>query len=156
MRISRDILKALRSEIDATLKEVGKKYSINLKAGNATFSDTNFTFKLEGAVITANGTILKKESEDFKRNAILYGLKPEDLGRRFQDNGRAFEITGLKPKASRYPILAKNLSTGQTFKFTSSHVKRCLGNMILLDHQTVPAPQVDMSKIPESLRYLLK
>jgi hypothetical protein len=98
---------------------------IALKGG--TYSDNNISSRIVISVKGDDGEIVTKEAEDFKRYATTYGLKPEDLGERFQDfNQKEFEIVGCKPRSRKYPILVKEVRTGKLVKFGHKAVKSYL------------------------------
>jgi hypothetical protein len=121
-------IRLLRSDLDAALKAVGEKFGINLQTGNARFTSDNVTFKVEASLTLQDGTAVPKEASEFVRYAKLLGLAAEDLGRTFGFNGSTYKIVGAKTTSRKYPILAKNLSNGKTFKFVAADVARWLGN----------------------------
>ena len=123
-KIDKETCKTLREELEKVLEPFGKKFGINASTGSGRFSENNFTLKVEMAVVDSNGNVKNKEAESFKLNAFMYGLKPEHLNQTFKSwTGESFEIIGLATRSSKYPILAKNLETGKTFKFPAEQVK---------------------------------
>jgi len=114
-------------EVNKALAEVGKELGINIvRKGNGTYDDSTFTFKVECALIGADGGVKSKTAEDFKKYATMYGLKPTDFGRTFKTrDGKEFTICGLNTKASKNTIHAKNVK-GATFVFPSEQVKKHL------------------------------
>lgn len=115
--------KLLRTPIEDALKDLATKYGISIKVGNGSFTSANLTFKLELATLDNTGTIQSKEVQDFKRYAVMFGLKATDLGREFLDwSGRKFFIVGAAPRSSKYPILVRN-AKGQRFKFPAKEVQ---------------------------------
>ena len=117
-------LRVLREEIDAALKAVADKHGISLTLGKITFAGDGSTMsgKIEGAV-ARDGQVQTKEAVDFLKYAEVYGLKAEDLGRQFVSKGRWFEITGLRPKAPKRPVLARGVADGQTYVFPVEMIK---------------------------------
>ena len=69
-----------------------------------------------------SGNFTTALEDDFRYYAKEYGLEPEDFGARFVRNGMTFEIVGLKPRNRKYPIIAKNVVTQDTFKFPAETV----------------------------------
>jgi hypothetical protein len=72
--------------------------------------------------VTASGDVLTPEAEAWKRSANRYGFNADDLGGTFVSRGVTYEITGLKTRRPKYPVSAKNLSTGRMHKFPVSLV----------------------------------
>jgi hypothetical protein len=62
--------------------------------------------------------------------ASFYGFKETDLGAKVNLMGSAYEITGLMPRSRKFPVLAKALRTGKTYKFTANDVLLGLGREI--------------------------
>lgn len=124
--ITREGVKAIRNLLDYRLKEVGDDLGMQIKVGNCTYTPTSFTFKLEGAVASKDGTFETKERRDFKANAGFIGLRADDLDATFEARGKKYKIDGYKPRASKYPIMATRIADGKQFKFMLSTVKRGL------------------------------
>lgn len=129
------------ADIRAALKAVADKYGIVFAIKGGTFSPNTYSPKIEFAVVAADGAIMNREAEAFKQLAGMYGLKPEHFGAKFRSGGREFTICGLKSRAGRLPILAKETQSGKTFKFNNEDVARALG---------LPAP---MPAGPDSTRW---
>ena len=125
-KFDRPSLKFLRGEIDTALKAVADKHDIVLKLGNISFSGNNASMKVEASVKNASGEVITKEAEDFKRQAMFYGLEPSDLGKTVTMRGQKYTICGLKPKSTKYPILAKR-GDGAVVKVPLDMIKRALG-----------------------------
>lgn len=124
-QFDRPTVKALRERLDEALADVGLELGLSIKAGNARFGPTNVTFKVEAAVLDAEGSAQTKEATEFKQLAPLYGLQEADLGRTFMFRGKPYEIVGAKFNSPKYPILARNRS-GKVYKFQVEDVKRLL------------------------------
>ena len=124
-KIDRAALKNIRPLVDAALAPLGETMGIKFHAGNCSFGANDFTFKLEGRLPGTDGVFVPKEHQDFKVGAWTLGLEPEDLGRKFEFQGKVFTIDGLKPRSTKYPILGKN-AKGKRYKFRPQDVKRGL------------------------------
>lgn len=117
---------SLRQQLEAALQPFAKENNLAIKFGTARFGSTAVTFKVDVAEISASGDVMSKEVDAFKKNAMLYGLKPEDLGRTFSSNGRTYRIKGLMTRSHRYPILCEDLNKKTMIKFPSETVARAL------------------------------
>jgi hypothetical protein len=120
----RQTIRLLRERIDSALHQIAQEYGISITAGNARFTPENVRLKLELAVIGENG-VESIAAVDFRKYAILLGLKSEDLGKTFLFRGKPYTIVGAKTSSHKYPILAKN-KNGKVYKFQSQDVMRLL------------------------------
>ena len=116
----RDVLQTALESLDVE-PEIGQK--IGFRVGNASFTDSVVTFKVEAATFGENGEKNSKAAEDFKRCAFLWGLSPDDLGKQAEVNGKLVTIVGCKPRSKKYPILARDEKNGKTYKFSATSVK---------------------------------
>jgi len=105
------IVREKMNEALATLEEIG----IHAKVGSISYEDQRASVKVEIAVMGENGEIVSKEASDYERYREMYEL-PE-LGTTFVNRGTVYTITGLKPRSTKYPVLAKR-ADGKSFKFT--------------------------------------
>lgn len=120
--LDRASVRQINSEIESALKAVAEKYGIAIKVGNSRFSNTNCTTKIEIATVAESGEVLTKEAVDFNRYASSMFQITKKLGDTFECRYDTYEIIGLKPRSSKYPVLAKNLANGKTFKFPANAV----------------------------------
>ena len=117
MAISKDLLKALRVDIDAALAEVGKKHGVSLTQGNTRYSVSTFTTKIEGIVLNSSSTgTTSTEQAKYTSEAPICGIDPASYGKSFIDRGTKFKIVGINRKAKKYPIIAQN-DNGTRYKF---------------------------------------
>ena len=112
--ITRDLLKTLRIDINAALVEVAKKHKLAIGAGNASFTASSATFKLNLVNLTGDADTVSscdvrhiKAEHDFKAQAVFYGLQASDLSRSFEYFGSTYVVKGLLPRGQKYPILCE-------------------------------------------------
>lgn len=121
IRFEKQDFPQLRAEIDAALKIVGDKYGLAFHAGNVKYEPHTAEFKLHVSTLSEKGEVIHKEAEDFKRYATVYGLKPEDLGRKYLRGGKTYTVIGCKPLSRTYPILV-SCSDGKKYKMAADSV----------------------------------
>ncbi len=123
----RQTVKNTRNELQAILETLSKEMGCQIKVAGAMFArdGSNCTFKVEFAAISADGTAETKEVTAFRELAAIYGLRPDDFGKTCVSGGQEFTISGLKPKAKRYPILATR-PDGKVYKFSEDMVRIAL------------------------------
>ena len=134
--MDRNKVKELRVAVNAALESVGKEFGMSIKVGNMRYDDTVVNIPVTASMISEDGVVQTPERTDFIALAKFHGLDPEWIDKEFTSRGDTYRICGLKPRSRTYPILAKNLLTGKTFKFGASDVVR---NMVASGHKPVGA-----------------
>jgi len=114
--------KALRVDLDAAIKAVMKKHGITHKIGKMTYNADEITTRLTISNAADQEVVANNQ---FNIHCSSYGLKPTDLNRQFNINGRVFTITGIKPNRRKYPITGTGVQGGR-YKFTAEQVTRNL------------------------------
>lgn len=124
--MDRETVKIIAAKVEAAVRGVAEEHGVQITYKGGNYCESSALLKLEVAEIRC-GEAVTREAEDFRRNANLVGLQPEDLGREFRDwSGDTYKIVGLKPSSRKYPILVKNLRTSKTFKFPEGRVQAAL------------------------------
>jgi hypothetical protein len=114
-------LKVLSADIEKALEPVAKKYGIKFKSAAGSFTETEFSKKIEFFAGASDGESVVDLK--FKKNleyAVLYGMKKiseKDYNKIFVVNGQRYRLAGLNPKAKKFPIIAQSLSTKNYHKF---------------------------------------
>jgi len=122
-RIDKVTLQWLRKTLNTILAEFAAEEGISLKLGNCTFTPSNFIFKLEGALINADGVAETKERDDFKYYATMYGLNASDLDKEFVFRNEKYKVVGLNPRSRKYPINVVRLNDGKRFRMPNHVIK---------------------------------
>jgi hypothetical protein len=110
------------------LSAFARSRGINIAMKGGRFTEQCLTVKLELAT-TSKGVVHTAIAEAFKRHAPLFGLKKSDLGRSFKHAGDSYTIIGLKPRASRFPVVVES-TNGKRFKMPVSYVQQGLGRKV--------------------------
>jgi hypothetical protein len=115
-RINGECMEAVRKVLEANGLALNER-------SRTTYDGSHFSTKFEAAVINDDGTAETVEAVAFKRYAYLYGLDPADFGKSFTSRGTLYVICGLNTRAQKLPILATQVSTGKTYKFSETAVQ---------------------------------
>ena len=124
MNLNSRNVRELSEKITKALEELGRDCNLVLKVNGGTFdhSGTFATLKLEVSTISSQGEVQTKEARAWETYCHRFGFEPEHMGMTFMCNGREFRICGLKPRATKYPVLAKD-ADGKTYKFAPTMVQ---------------------------------
>jgi len=125
-KITRDFLRAINDDLAKAIKAIGEKHGCTLSIGRGTYDDSTAKLAIHIALPDADGNARTKDAIAFERDAFVFGFEPSDLGREFAINGSHYAIAGLKPRSPRFPIIARDVSTGKLYKFPANTVKFAL------------------------------
>lgn len=115
MQIDKNLLTALRADINAALAAVGEKHNVQLLTGNARYSSDNATFKLEVNTIGDSGEAVSKEL------AALRAFYPDIENKQVTLRGEQFTVVGYKTRARKNSFQIKN-AAGTVYVTTASAV----------------------------------
>src|SRR6185369_12352940 len=113
-RIDRDVLRQLRTDIDAALAAVGAKHKVTISCGGATFDDLQATFKLQVKVADP-GALATQARDDFERWAPAIGLEPEWYGAEIVLHDKVYEVVGVAPGRSKNSVKIRRRYDGKGF-----------------------------------------
>ena len=126
MLLNRKIVKELRDtlqrHLDHTLSDTASWIDDNydLSIGNASFNDTEVTFKVNLRLKGAK-TQSQKDLEDY---AEMYKL---DLTKIAKLDGKDFSLSGYRRKARTKPFLIQDLKNGGEYIITTATAKKYFG-----------------------------
>lgn len=120
--ITAQTCKELRKDLNHALEEVLKKHGLEGKATKIGYTDTTVSVKLECNVEGVNPMI-----EQWNRYRVSYNFDDIEFGHELvHPTLGKVSVAGVKPRAPKYPILLKQESTGDVYKFNASDVQRWL------------------------------
>ena len=102
-------LQGLRHEMDYALRAISDKYGITIKAGNASFSGNECTFKVKLNTQGTDGTVITKEAKSWDlykglANGPLDGLSHLNIGDTIYIQGSPYILSGYNTRARKAPI----------------------------------------------------
>lgn len=125
--LNRDVIRDLRTEINAALAAVAAKHGLSMNAGNCSFTSTSATLKLEISTISATGEVISKTLAALRSNAKWLGLTDDHLNATFQIAGHTYKLVGYNQRRYAKPFEIKCLDNGKTYITTKQQVYSALG-----------------------------
>ena len=122
MKITKETVQILRTEINAMLQNLGALpclqhlEGLDISAGNCSFDQDQADFKLS---IKIKGA--KSQSE--KALAICSDYFCLDVSKIGKEQGKSFSLVGYNSKASKYPFEMQDLATGKKYKTSLEHAQ---------------------------------
>lgn len=125
--LTRSNIRRIADRITDELGELAEELGVDIQYGGGNFSPQNATLKLNVNLLSDTGNPITREQTDWEANAVLYGFRPEDLGREFNLPGTGMvKIAGLKTRNRKYPIIVERVSDGARYKLTPQRLSRLL------------------------------
>jgi hypothetical protein len=116
-------IKYIQSKIRAAIVEIEKQENVKIDFGTISYNVAKYTTQM--SVVTLDKS--EKVDSVFKAVCKRLGFTQNIIGMQFHGTNGVYEITDIKTKNRKYPIIAKSLSTGKSFKFSSEHIKKLIG-----------------------------
>ena len=113
MTLNNQLLKEYRADLEKALKVLNEKHGIITKVGAMTYSDTEFSYSTKAEV---GGSKEEIEQRAFDRDRCRFFNFSCEYGTKLTINGDAFKLVGLKPRATKMPIVIQNIATGKKYK----------------------------------------
>jgi len=118
MILNRKIVKDLRETLQSHLLKNMDEFEISV--GNASFSDTEVTYKLNLRLKGAE----TKESMDLNRFAYLYDVVPQKVA---NVHGIDYKLVGYRVRARKQPFIVLNLTNNKEYLFTEDLGRKHFG-----------------------------
>lgn len=129
-RFNRVNLREVRDCLETALATVREETGLSIDLGSCRFGSNSATFKLEVKTLDEDGKAFDESAANFKVFARDFGLEPDDLGKTFMSGLVEFTVSGLKPRNTKYPVIATR-ADGKTFKFSELTVQHYLNGGVL-------------------------
>ena len=108
-------LQTLRVEMDKALQAISNKYGITIKAGNASYSGNECTFKVKCNTKATDGTVITKEAMDWDRHKGFHGMDHLSVGDNITIQGTTYILSGFNTRARKAPVNFKD-TLGRGYK----------------------------------------
>lgn len=119
MKLTKELVTKLRDAINVKMEGLQSEFpSLEIRAGNCTFSPSSATFKLEVRNTGLDGDLNSDEAE-YNRRAMSRGWPA--FGAVFKSGDETYTVCGCKPSNRVYPIIVHDTS-GKRFKMSSRMV----------------------------------
>lgn len=115
----------IQREIDAAVKRVLEANGLQASPSRSRYGARSFSYKVEAAVLTVgeNGVnVSSREAQAFIAYAGILGIENPQaaLGATFTARGVEYVLTGLNPRARKFPLMVTRVSDGRAYKLAQS------------------------------------
>lgn len=120
----------LSAAIEKAIQQVAADHGVTLKAEGGQYGTVKGMIRIAVEVETKAGEMTHAEKE-YRNYAHWLGLDPNGFGKTVIVDGKPFKVSGLKPSAPKFNVLAVCARTGKTFKLMARSIQA-----------QIPAPKV--------------
>lgn len=122
MKFTNEEFENFREDVKKALKDVEKKYCLDIDCGSISYDEFEFSAKL---LCLKRDPNLDVQKTQFERYCGIYGFKAEDYKKCFLDpqNGKTYQFDGFNPKASKNVCMFTCLDNGKKYVGPIAYVK---------------------------------
>ena len=120
MKLNRQIVKDFRAILDDILNDNESLEQFIVKVGNASFDDTEVTFKVNLRLKGAE----TREQKDLRRFAEMDKIDVSKIG---EMRGEKYSLIGYRVKAKTRPYIVQNLHNDKEYIFTTALAQQYFG-----------------------------
>jgi len=120
MKLSKQIVKDFRAILDDILNDNESLEQFIVKVGNASFDDTEVTFKLNLRLKGAE----TREQKDLRRFAEMDKIDTSKIG---EMRGEKYSLIGYRRTAKTRPYIVQNLHNDKEYIFTTAQAQQYFG-----------------------------
>ena len=120
MKLNRQIVKDFRAILDDILNDNESLEQFIVKVGNASFDDTEVTFKVNLRLKGAE----TREQKDLRRFAEMDKIDTSKIG---EMRGEKYSLIGYRRTAKTRPYIVQNLHNNKEYIFTTAQAQQYFG-----------------------------
>ncbi len=121
--ITRDKVLRIQEKIKAAIAQIEKEENVQFDFSSISFSAQRYTTSLTVKTLEKS----EKVESIMERTCKMIGFTQNVIGMEFSFKGSKYEITDIKTKNRKYPVIAIDLVSKTPYKFGVETVKKLLG-----------------------------
>jgi thiamine monophosphate kinase len=108
-----------RQDFQNALKEVSEKYNVTITAGNISYTNIDFTMKVNVKMNEVEGKSF--EQAEFEKYCLMFGFSPDDYGKKAVNLGEEYILVGFYPRKRKQPV--KITKDGKSYIISEERAK---------------------------------
>jgi hypothetical protein len=116
-------IKRIQAKLKSFISELEKEENIKIDFNSIRYNSAYYTTSMKVTTLEKN----EKVSNVFEGICKNLGFTQNIIGMQFHGTNGVYEIVDIKTKNRKYPIIAKSLSTGVSYKYATEHIKKLIG-----------------------------
>lgn len=119
----KDKIATIQLKIKQAIANIEKEENVKISFGNISYNSAYYTSKIKVTSLDETPEVKRV----LKSECTLIGLPQNVIGMKFKKGQDIFEISEIKLRNTKYPVIAKNETNGKFFKFTVPSIKLYIG-----------------------------
>jgi len=121
--ITREKVLQIQNKIKEAIAQIEKDENVKIDFGSLSFNPQKYSTSMTVSTLDKS----EKVESVLERTCRSIGFTQNVIGMTFDFRGDRYEITDIKTKNRKYPVIATETRTKKSYKFSVDTVKRLLG-----------------------------
>ncbi len=121
--ITREKVLKIQSKIKEAIEQIEKDENVKIDFGPLSFNPQRYSTSMTVSTLEKS----EKVESVLERTCRSIGFTQNVIGMSFDFKGDKYEITDIKTKNRKYPVIATEIRTKKSYKFSVDTIKRLLG-----------------------------
>ena len=127
--ITREKILQVQNKIKAAIAEIEKEENVKIDFGTVSFNLQKYSTSMTVSSLEKS----EKVESVLERTCRSIGFTQNVIGMSFDFRGDKYEITDIKTKNRKYPVIALETRTKKSYKFSVDTIKKILGGDKLIN-----------------------
>ena len=127
--ITREKILQVQNKIKAAIAEIEKEENVKIDFGTVSFNLQKYSTSMTVSSLEKS----EKVESVLERTCRSIGFTQNVIGMSFDFRGDKYEITDIKTKNRKYPVIAFETRTKKSYKFSVDTIKKILGGDKLIN-----------------------
>lgn len=121
--ITNEKIDVVQKKIREAILKIEKEENVKIEFGSISFNVVKYLTQMSVTTLEKN----EKTDSVLKNLCKRLGFTQNIIGMRFHGKNGVYEVTDIKTKNRKYPVIAQSISTGTCYKFSTTHIKSLIG-----------------------------
>jgi len=121
--ITREKIIKVQDKIKEAIRQIEKEENVKIGFGSISFTPQKYQTSMSVTTLDKS----EKVESILEKTCRSIGFTQNIIGMTFELRGEKYEITDIKTKNRKYPVIAIRQSTKTSFKFDVNSIKKAIG-----------------------------
>ena len=127
--ITREKILQVQNKIKEAIAQIEKDENVKIDFGTLSFNPQKYSTPMTVSTLEKS----ERVESVLERTCRSIGFTQNIIGMTFDFRGDKYEITDIKTKNRKYPVIATEIRTKKSYKFSADTIKKILGGDKLIN-----------------------